>query len=80
MVRCYTVRGKCHIINSMYDTVYSVYYTLGKTTLHQVKVLGAKRQIDKVTGDATQHRTSSYVNVILVLIAPLNCWRNSTPF
>ena len=28
LVRCYTVRGQCHIINSMYDIIYSVYYTL----------------------------------------------------
>ena len=26
------------------------------------------------------HRTSLYVAVSLVLIAPLNCWRDSTPF
>ena len=25
LVRLYTVRVKCHIINNMYDTVYSVY-------------------------------------------------------
>ena len=43
-----TVRGQCHIINNIYDTVYSVYYTLvlGKITFHQMKVLGTKCQID----------------------------------
>ena len=34
----------------------------------------------KFLGDITQRRMSSYVAVRLVLIAPLNCWRNSTPF
>ena len=30
--------------------------------------------------DISQHRALTYDAVRLVLIAPLNCWRNSTPF
>ena len=49
--RHYTVRGQWQIINRIWLCIlYSVFgEVLGKTTLHQVKVLGVKRQIDEVT-------------------------------
>ena len=35
---------------------------------------------NKVLGDVALRCTPSYDAVRLVMIAPLNCWRNATPF
>ena len=43
-------------------------------------VLPACLSCNKFLGYVARRRTSSYGAVRLVLITPLNCWRNSTPF